>query len=254
MSTSPKTPGHNDATVPTQPQGREFLHQRRDFLKMVGGVGGLMAVQGAVNFWPLQAAPEPSGRNVIIFITDQQRALQWFPAGWAAANLPCQTALADTGVTFSRAFTNTAMCTPARTTLFTGLYPAQHLSADTLSEGNVQSEAEHQLNPTYPNLGAVMTAAGYEMAYIGKYHLSKGVVQPNGVDIWDDIERYSFSQWDPPDAGRNTSLGDYGGGNADNDARYIGDAITYLTNKINNPGGKPFCLVVSLVNPHDVLG
>jgi choline-sulfatase len=145
-STSPKAPGASVAAIPAQPQGREFLRQRRDFLKMVGGVGGLMAVQGSVNFWPLQAAPEPSGRNVIIFITDQQRALQWFPAGWAAANLPCQTALADTGVTFSRAFTNTAMCTPARTTLFTGLYPAQHLSADTLSEGNTQSEAEHQLN------------------------------------------------------------------------------------------------------------
>lgn len=213
-----------------------------------------MAAEGAVNLWPLQAAPAPSGRNVIIFLTDQERALQWFPPGWAAANLPCQTALASTGVTFSHAYTNTAMCTPARTTLFTGLYPAQHLSVNTLSEGNVQSESEHQLNPTYPNLGSVMTAAGYEMVYIGKYHLSKGIIQPNGVNIWDDIERYSFSQWDPPDAGRNTSLGDYGGGYADNDDRYITDALTYLTNKINNPGGKPFCLVISLVNPHDVLG
>ena len=32
------------------------------------------------------------------------------------------------------------------------------------------------------------------------------------------------------------------------------DALAYLNNKINNTGGKPFCLVVSLVNPHDVLG
>jgi arylsulfatase A-like enzyme len=254
IPTSIPTSSNTGAAESIHSQGRKFLHPRRDFLKMVGGVGGLMAVQGSVNFWPLQAAPEPSGRNVIIFITDQQRALQWFPAGWAEANLPCQTALADTGVTFSRAFTNTAMCTPARTTLFTGLYPAQHLSADTLSEGNVQSETEHQLNPTYPNLGAVMTAAGYEMAYIGKYHLSKGVVQADGVNIWDDIARYGFSQWDPPDAGRNTSLGDYGAGYADNDARYINDALAYLSNKISNPGGKPFCLVVSLVNPHDVLG
>ncbi len=227
---------------------------RRDFLKMVGGASAMVAAQGALNVWPLQAAPSASGRNVIIFLTDQERALQWFPVGWAEANMPNQSRLAATGVTFNRAYTNTAMCTPARTTLFTGLYPAQHLSANTLSEGNVQSESEHQLNPTYPNLGTVMTAAGYEMAYIGKYHLSKGIIQENGVNIWDDIERYSFSQWDPPDAGRNTALGDYGGGYADNDARYISDAVTYLQNKINNPGGKPFCLVISLVNPHDVLG
>ena len=231
--------------------------RRRDFLKMVGGTSALMAVQGAVNIWPLdsaEAAPVANGRNVIIFLTDQQRALQWFPPGWAEANLPCQTALANTGVNFSRAFTNTAMCTPARTTLFTGLYPAQHLSANTLSEGNIQSEAEHQLNPTYPNVGSILTAAGYEVAYIGKYHLTKGIIQPNGVNIWDDIERYRFFQWDPPDAGRNTALGDYGGGYADNDSRYISDAISYLTEKIQNPGGRPFCLVVSLVNPHDVLG
>lgn len=234
------------------PLGGDF--RRRDFLKMVGGTAAVMATQGSINVWPLQAAPATPQRNVIIFLTDQQRALQWFPVGWAAANLPFQSALAATGVTFNRAYTNTAMCTPARTTLFTGLYPAQHLSADTLSEGNVQSEAEHQLNPTCPNVGTVLAEAGYEVAYIGKYHLSKGVIQANGVNIWDDIERYRFTQWDPPDAGRNTALGDYGGGYADNDARYIDDALAFLQNRVDNPGGKPFCLIISLVNPHDVLG
>src|SRR5690606_34422963 len=32
------------------------------------------------------------------------------------------------------------------------------------------------------------------------------------------------------------------------------DAIAYLKHKRDNPGDKPFCLIVSLVNPHDVLG
>lgn len=247
MKNNPSTASNSETTSSIQ---------RRDFLKMVGGASALLATEGSVNFWPLQAqtVPTPNGKNIIIFLTDQQRSLQWFPPNWAEANLPFQAALANTGVTFHNAYTNTAMCTPARTTLFTGLYPAQHLSVNTLSEGNVQSEGEHQLNPTYPNLGNVMTAAGYEMVYIGKYHMSKGIIQENGVNIWDDIERYSFSQWDPPDAGRNTSLGDYGGGYADNDSRYLNDALTYLQNKINNPGFKPFCLVVSLVNPHDLLG
>ena len=250
--------GNDNSEMNASPHPEPKTLPRRDFLKMIGGAGALLATEGAVNLWPLQAAPAPrpaaSQRNVIIFLTDQQRAMQWFPAGWAAANLPFQTALAGTGVTFNRAYTNTAMCTPARTTLFTGLYPAQHLSANTLSEGFVQSEAEHQLTPTCPNVGSVLTAAGYEVAYIGKYHLSKGIIQQNGVNIWDDIERYQFSQWDPPDAGRNTALGDYGGGFANHDGRYIDDALAFLQNKIDNPGGKPFCLVISLVNPHDVLG
>ena len=140
-----------------------------------------MAAQGVVHLGPVRAESPPVNRNVIIFITDQEQALQWFPEGWAEANLPCLTRLRSKGVSFERAYTNTAMCTPARNTLFTGLYPAQHLGFDTLTEGFVQSEAELQLNPTLPHLGAVMTNAGYEVAFIGKYHLSKGIDRVDGV-------------------------------------------------------------------------
>lgn len=227
---------------------------RRDFLKVTGGVGALMAAQGVDHLGPVRAESPPLNRNVIIFITDQEQALQWFPEGWAEANLPCLTRLRSKGVSFERAYTNTAMCTPARNTLFTGLYPAQHLGFDTLTEGFVQSEAELQLNPTLPHLGAVMTNAGYEVAFIGKYHLSKGIDRVDGVHVWDDIERYEFKRWSPPDAGRNTALSDYGGGFADHDTRFVGDALAYLEEKVNAPGGKPFCLVMALVNPHDVLG
>ena len=234
--------------------GNEAAHiHRRDFIKMFAATGALLATEGAVNIWPLQAAPAPSGRNVIIFLTDQQRAMQWFPHGWAEANLPCQTALANTGVTFTNAFTNTNMCTPARTTLFTGLYPAQHQTYNTLAQGNLEAPLDHQLDPTYPNLGKVMTDAGYEMAYIGKFHMSNAITNAAGVTIWDDISRYKFSQWDPPDAGRDTSLGDCGLWYADNDGRFLSDALAYINAKIQNPGGKPFCLVISLVNPHDLL-
>ncbi len=226
---------------------------RRDFLKMTAATGALLAAEGVFNLWPLRAAPVPSGRNVIIFLTDQQRAMQWFPPGWAEANLTCQAALANTGVTFTNAFTNTNMCTPARTTLFTGLYPAQHLTVNTLAQGNLEAPLDHQLNPTYPNLATVMTDAGYEMAYIGKFHMSNAITNAAGVTIWDDIARYQFTQWDPPDAGRDTSIGDCGWGIADHDSRFLSDALAYITEKIENPGGKPFCLVVSLVNPHDVL-
>ena len=38
------------------------------------------------------------------------------------------------------------------------------------------------------------------------------------------------------------------------DQRFIDDAVTFLQNQVANPPSQPFCLVVSLVNPHDVLG
>jgi len=214
----------------------------------------VVGVQGVCPVWPLKAETVALGRNVIIFLADQEQSLRWFPKGWAEAHLPCFTRLAATGVSFNRAYTNTAMCTPARNTLFTGLYPAQHGGFDTLTEGFVQSEEEVQLNPELPHLGAVMTSAGYEVAFIGKYHLSKGIDRLDGVHIWDDLERYQFTRWSPPDAGRNTALSDYGGGYTDHDTRYVADALAYLQEKLEAPEGKPFCLVVSLVNPHDVLG
>ena len=120
----------------------------------------MLAAQGVVNLWPTAARAESPlpRRNVIFFTTDQQQELSWFPEGWEAANLPGLTRLRSRGVSFTRAFTNTAMCTPSRTTLFTGLYPAQHGNVDTLSEEMSQSEQEHQLDPSLPNIATVLKA------------------------------------------------------------------------------------------------
>jgi choline-sulfatase len=227
---------------------------RRGFLKIAGGAAALTAAYGFVNVPPSRAQGVGAQRNLILILTDQDRAVQWFPPGWAAANLPALTALRSTGVSFERAFTNATMCTPARTTLFTGLFPAQHGSLDTLTEDFQQSLSEHQLDPTLPNLATVLKAAGYEVVYKGKWHMSKGVEGCDGTFISDDLARYGFDGWDPPDAGEDVKVEHYGGGTAQNDQRFVDDAVAYLQQKIADPGGAPFCLVLSLVNPHDVLG
>jgi arylsulfatase A-like enzyme len=45
----------------------------------------------------------------------------------------------------------------------------------------------------------------------------------------------------------------FGGGRPDNDAHYIAQAIEYLDGLTTSATRQPFCLVLSLVNPHDVL-
>lgn len=238
---------------------------RRTFLKTVAKAGvAAAASQPLFNvFVPsaraaVRGAPSipsaTSGMNLILFITDQEREPQWFPPGWTEQNLPAVTSLRKNGVSFSRAYTNSCMCTPARNCLFTGLFPAQHRCTDTLTEGFPQSEAEHQLDPSLPNLATVLKDAGYEVVYKGKWHLSKGVDGGDGVYQHDDIARYGFDNWNPPDAGQDVKIENYGGGDGDHDRRITDDAIAYLKHKRDNTGGKPFCLVVSLVNPHDVLG
>ena len=82
-----------------------------------------------------QAPPaSPAGMNVILFLTDQERAIQHFPPGWSERNLPGLTRLQRHGITFENAFTNACMCSPARSTLMTGYFPAQHGVKYTLEE------------------------------------------------------------------------------------------------------------------------
>ncbi|MFY8216082.1 MAG: sulfatase-like hydrolase/transferase [Chthoniobacterales bacterium] len=225
---------------------------RRGFLKTVAGASAFVAAQGVVNALTNKSV-EPR-KNLILVLTDQERSVQWFPEGWAEENLPAMTQLKNTGVTFQRASCNAAMCTPSRNTLFTGLFPAQHESYHTLTEDFEQSLSEHQLDPTIPNLATVLTAAGYDVYYKGKWHLSKSVEGAADETIEDDITRYGFQGWNPPDAGQDVKIENYGGGTADNDQRYADDAVAFLQDRIANPNPRPFCLVVSLVNPHDVLG
>lgn len=226
---------------------------RRDFLKQLSA-----AVVGTHFFGVVtqqaRAAELPGKMNLMLILTDQERTPMWIPAGWEAANLPNTTRLKNNGLTFTHAFCATAMCSPSRNTLFTGLFPAQHHADSTLTEGFQQSATEHELDPSTPNLATCLAEAGYDVIYKGKWHMSHGVDGVDGTYIEDDVSRYGFTGWDAPDAGGDTSIANFGGGTADNDERFMNDAKAFLQDRIVNPTGRPFCLIVSLINPHDVLG
>jgi arylsulfatase A-like enzyme len=233
---------------------------RREFLKLsAGAAAGAVGTQflGLLVAQRAQADPLPSQKNIILIVTDQERPPMWWPPGWADTNLPNTKRLKDHGLTFNSAFTATAMCTVSRNTLFTGLFPAQHHAKNTLTEGYQQSTIELQLDPTLPNMATCLREAGYDVVYKGKWHMSSPVQAADGSKIWDDISRYGFAGWDSPDAGGDTSVANFGGADAanttKNDQRFVTDAVNWLTNRINQPNPKPYCLIISLVNPHDVL-
>ncbi len=202
-----------------------------------------------------------AGKNLILFITDQERAIQHFPANWAEDNLPGLTRLQQNGITFDNAFCNAGMCSPSRASLFTGHFSAQHGVKYTLEE-NMQSPQYPQVElPTdFNNLATVMSGAGYEVVYKGKWHLSKPKGE-SGDFVSEDLLPYGFTRWNPPDAGANQSIAQAGGGSTDNDGRFMDSTgapesddegiLQYLTSYA--PSSQPFCLIISLVNPHDVL-
>jgi len=199
------------------------------------------------------------GKNVILFLTDQEREIQHFPPNWMRENLPGMRRLKRHGLSFESACTAACMCSPSRSSLMTGYFPAQHGVKYTL-ESNMEATKYPQVNlpTTLPNLGTVMKAAGYNVVYKGKWHCSK----PAGEEAEpSDLEKYGFDRWDPPDAGANQSVPEAGGGVTNNDGRIMESegnaqqategALQYLDGVAEQQ--EPFFLVVSLVNPHDVL-
>ena len=121
---------------------------------------------------------------------------------------------------------------------------------------------ETELPTSIPTLGELLGARGYRVVYKGKWHLTHpsggegallgGWAAADGERIARD---YGFHEWEAPDAGENAKAEHFGGGIAGEgegwDEVYTRQVETWLAQE-SLP--EPFCLIVSLVNPHDVLG
>jgi choline-sulfatase len=226
---------------------------RRTFLQ---GTGALLAAGVVARHAPPQevnaksSASLPSRPNIVIILTDQERQPQHWPEGWAEANLPNRQRLADQGLTFRRAFCNSAMCSPSRSTLFTGLYPAQHGVVSTLTNGGTLSPSEPQLPLDAQNMAKLLASAGYNVHYRGKWHMSKGA--DGGDATSEDVAAYGFQGWNPPEAGQDIKPANFGGGCANHDGRIAAEAVDFL-NSLDPDSETPFALIVSFANPHDLL-
>jgi choline-sulfatase len=248
-------------------EGRSGI-SRAQFLK-AAAVAAPAVLLGRTAAAAATAEPDPSrrlgcggglgGMNVLVFLTDQQRAIQHFPPGWARQNMPGLTRLQDHGMLFENAFTNACMCSPARSTLMSGYFPAQHGVKYTLeTDMPAPQYPQVELSTRFKNLASVSRAAGYTPVYKGKFHCNK----PAGSDwVPEDVNQYGFTRWDPPDAGADQSIPEEGGGIYDNDGRFMNSegtpeagtegSVQYLRDTA--AASQPFFMVVSLVNPHDVL-
>jgi arylsulfatase A-like enzyme len=238
---------------------------RKELLESAALATPAAAALGAARAKGQVPGPDPTsgepfqGKNVLIFLTDQDRAIQHFPPGWARRNLPGYTRLQQNGVTFTNAVTNACMCSPARSTWLTGYFPAQHGVKYTLeSDMPAPQYPQVELSTGFPNLATVMNAAGYNSVYKGKFHCVK---MAGSEWVPEDVNQFGFSRWNPPDAGANQDISEAGGGTTDNDGRFMhsvgdvdaGDEGVFQYLETVAADQQPFFLIVSLVNPHDVL-
>jgi choline-sulfatase len=249
----------------------------------------------------MPTAPAARPPNLLLLITDQQRAPMHWPAApqWLDALTPTDAELRRTGVSFEQAFIATCMCSPSRASFLTGTFPSRHGVRLTLTSGDLwpdpatlpdvlrtagrlladggvprarllrlfarstlrlgpKSGREPELPAAVPTIARMLRASGYEVVLKGKWHLTKPVAGHEfGPPDSKRLERdYGFAGWEPPDAGGDAKARHFGGGNAGHsgegwDEDYTRQAERWLA---QDELPEPFCLIASLVNPHDVLG
>lgn len=127
-------------------------------------------------------------RKVLVILTDTQPT--WFVGAYGNGET-CETPnldrLARDGVRFDRAYTTCPLCTPARSALMTGTYPAMNGAV-----ANETSPARH-----IPMIGERVKEAGVSYGYTGKWHLDgagyHGAGMPGGgapQEWWFDGTNY----------------------------------------------------------------
>ncbi|HON90029.1 MAG TPA: sulfatase [Sedimentisphaerales bacterium] len=210
---------------------------RRELLK-----AGAASVLAGV---PVMADEKPRRKpNVVFVFADQWRAQAVGYAGDPNARTPNLDRLAGRSVNFTNAVSCCPVCSPYRASLLTGQYPLTH--GVFLNDVPLRDEAV--------SLAQACRRAGYQTAYIGKWHLDgnhRSAFIPRerrqGFEFWKALgctHAYNNSfyygdedvklQWQGYDAIAQTR-----------------EARQYIR---DHAGGPPFLLVLSWGPPHDPYG
>lgn len=121
--------------------------------------------------------------NILMIVTDQERYDILGCNGSAICETPNLDQLASSGVRFDHAFTPTALCSPARGSLLTGLYPHSH---GVLNNMHDEPAITTELDVNHATSAKSLRSAGYRLGYVGKWHLGR-VLGPDRHHFHDDF-------------------------------------------------------------------
>ncbi|MFC9590841.1 sulfatase-like hydrolase/transferase [Streptomyces sp. NPDC056944] len=180
--------------------------------------------------------------NILLIVTDEERAVIPRPDGFS---LPARERLAARGTTFERFYSASAMCSSARSVLYTG----QHLPVTEIYD-NDNMPYIRPLDPGLGTLGTMLRSAGYYSTYQGKWHLSNAYVTPERPGSTKDaLEPYGFSEFN--------DWGDIDGGawaGLKVDPMIAGQAVRWLRDRAPAVAAdQPWFMAVNFVNPHDIM-
>jgi len=190
---------------------------RRQFVKSGAlGAAGLMAATAPSR--AAHAAAKTSRPNFLLIVTDQQNLDALSAHGNPYVHTPNLDRLARRGVYFLESHSTNPVCSPARSSVFTGRMPC---------ETGVWTN-DRPIHDSVPDMGQWLRRAGYETLYCGKWHLPAGYpVTLKGFDVI------------PVGIGQ-------------------GDLVDSMVARLlegylhNRDRANPFLAVASLMQPHDI--
>jgi arylsulfatase len=173
--------------------------------------------------------------NLLVLCIDQWDAHMVLPEG---VELPALARLEAHGVSFDRHYCTVPICTPSRATMWTGQHAKNVGMWDNTNFAWITSG---RLAPEIPTLGTMLREQGYYTAFKGKWHLSES--RP-GEDM---LEPYGFADYQ--------AWGDMFGSPLQGEmldgtvAMHTADWLEHTAPTLD----RPWLLVSSLVNPHDIM-
>jgi arylsulfatase A-like enzyme len=195
------------------------------------------AVVGAiVQFSPRQARALEPPPNIVLILTDDQRAdtLAYMPI--------VQRTLGDHGVTFTNAYVSNPVCCPSRATILTGLYSHSTGVYTNNFSGGFAAFDDSSTVATW------LHDAGYRTGLFGKYlNGYETEYTPPGWDRWfathGSGDYYSYS------ATSDGRIVQYGDARTDYGTSVVGhEAISFIR---DTPAEQPLFAYVSVPAPHD---
>jgi arylsulfatase len=181
--------------------------------------------------------------NVILVLRDQTRSE--LPSG-AGYHTPALDRLAQQGIVFRNHYIASAMCTPSRAAIYSGQPPQVNGVFDQLEAGYVPS-----LRKDRPNMGSMMKKLGFRTAFYGKWEMDFDILPPKStVNYSDALQPYGFDVYQPD--GDKTGTPDQG---YKTDIYTASESVRWLRGNVPElrKTGQPFFMVVSFVNPHDIM-
>ena len=165
--------------------------------------------------WPASMLSAQTPPNILLIMTDQQSGQAMGCAGADWLHTPAMDGLAERGVRFVNAYCTAPLSGPSRSALFTGAFPDK---AGLIRNGTPLPDSLSQRT-----LGNLLSAAGYDCLYAGKWHVHEIAMPEDG--------RYGFR--------RIHGFKDEG----------LAEAVIA---ELHRKRRRPFFMVASFDNPHNI--